>query len=165
MKGRLIQKFKARLGRLDTVTQAAAGDFDTVLREPVKRDATGDGHGALVRTERTADVVPCQVGNNRWENRAQTDLGNDPDGDVVLYFFAKDLEEASLFDAATGRPLIQVGTRLLALLDCRDETTVLDYGAGLFCEESSPVGWGLSMARPRRNLVRAVFRRRKRGSR
>lgn len=165
MRGRLIQKFKAKLRRLDTVTQAAAGDFDDVFRTPVKADADGDGIGDVVRTERTANILPCQVASPRYENRSQTDSGNDPDSEVTLYLHARDLEAAGLFDTTTGRPLIQVGTRLESILDYRTEAVVVSYPGGLFCEESSPVGWGLGMARPKRNLVKATFRRRRRSGR
>lgn len=165
MRGRLIQQFKARLYRLDTATQETAGQFDDIFRSPVKTDTAGDGHGAVVRTERTAELVACQVASPRYENRSQTDAGNDPDSEVTLYFHAPDLEAAGLFDSTTGRPLMQVGTRLDALLDRMTEAVVLSYPDGMFCEESSPVGFGLNMARPERNLVKATFRRRKRAGR
>lgn len=165
MRGRLIQKFAARIRRLDTVTQAGADNFDDVFRTPVKSDATGDGHGSVVRTERAADLLPCQVASPRYENRSQTEMGNDPDSEITLYFHASDLEAASLIHATTGRPLIQVGTRLDAILDKRTSEVVMTFPDGLFCTESSAVGWGLGMSRPKRNLVKATFKRRRRSGR
>lgn len=165
MRGRLIQRFLAELKRLDTATQASAGNFDDIFRTPKKSDASGDGHGSVIRTEHDSDIIPCQVASPRYENRKQTDMGNDPDSEITLYFHAKDLESEGLFDSTTGRPLIQVGTRLVALLDKKTQSTVLSYPDGLFCEESTPVGWGLNMARPKRNLVKAIFRRREKAGR
>jgi hypothetical protein len=161
MRGRLIQRFKARLYLLNTQAQEAAQEYDSVLREPIKIDTAGDGIGSLARRE-TVITVPCQVGNRRYENRQQTNLGNDPDADFVLYFFAKDLEAVGLFDPATGKALIQVATRLGALLHKRTEAVVLDFTGEneLFCEECEPSGWGLCMADPKRNLSRAVFSQR-----
>jgi hypothetical protein len=165
MRGRLIQKFKARIRRLDTSTQETAGNFDDIFRTPKKSDSTGDGHGSVVRTERDAELLDCQIASPRYENMAQSEMGNDPDSEITLYFFAKDLEDSSLFDSTTGRPLIQVGTRLDAILDRLTGDTVLIFPDGLFCDESYPVGWGLNMARAQRNLVKARFVRRKRAGR
>jgi hypothetical protein len=54
--------------------------------------------------------------------------------------------------------------QLLAAAKAGDPTA-MDQVLRLFCEESSLAGWGLNMARPQRNLVRAVFKSRKWGAR
>ena len=163
MRGKLIQRFRAAIYRLDTTTTRSSNHYDDVFREPIQVDGDGDGIGALQRDEHSAVYVPCQVGNRKWEKLEPTDLGSDTDSDFVLYFHMYDLEAASLVDATTGRPLIGIGDRLDSIRSYLDQTVVVlkfQTPPGMYCVEATPSGWGLHMAGPKVNLVRAVFRSR-----
>lgn len=156
MRGRLIQRFKAEIARLDTVATEIAGQYDHDFREIKRSDATGDGIGTVQRQEHTAVILPCQVGSRTFEALQASDLGNAPQTELVLWLHFADLEEAGLVDATTGQPLIHVGDRIVSIRDYFDGSVVLAMRTppGLYVEEARSSGWGLNMARPQRNLLR-----------
>lgn len=155
MRGRLIQRFKAEIARLDTVSTAALPGYDDDFREVIADDtATGDGIGDLQRVEHAVDIVPCQIGSRSWEALQSQDLGNTPQTDLTMYLHFADLERLSLVDA-DGQSLIKVGARLVSIRDYLDESVVVSIRTppGLYVVEARPAGWGLNMARPTRNLL------------
>lgn len=165
MFGRLIQKFKASVARLDTAATATASGYDDIFGSVLKSDAgVGTGIGTSLRQEHAAMLVPCQVGSNRWEALQASDMGVSPDSDFVLYFLWYDLERLGLVDATTKRSLIGIGDRIVSLNDYVTEEVVLTVPTppGLYVVEATPRGWGLGMLRPTRNLLRVVCRDRPR---
>ena len=69
-------------------------------------------------------------------------------------------------DAASGDALIRPGDRLAAIRDlCGDLVQEVRTPPGLFVTESRPIGFGLNMARPRRNLLLVTFEDRRQGAR
>lgn len=159
MRGRLIQKFKVEIARLDTTATEIAGQYDPDFREIKRTDASGDGIGTVERQEHTAVILPCQVGSRTFEALQASDLGNVPQSDLVLWLHFQDLEEASLVDTATGQPLIHTGDRIVSIRDYFDEAVVLAIRTppGLYVQEARSSGWGISMARPTRNLLRLTL--------
>jgi hypothetical protein len=163
MGGRLIQKFKAEIARLDTVATEAASAYDSNFRTIKKVDSSGDGVGAKDRREHTPfDIVPCQIGSRQFEALRQSLMGNDPDSEVVVWFHFRHLQNLSLVDSTTGRPLINTGDRLVSIKDYWTEDTVLDIltPPGLYVQEATSAGWGINIARPKRNLLQVKFRER-----
>lgn len=159
MRGRLIQRFKAEVARLDTDATRTGGHYDDVFRETVFVDGTGDGIGTDQRQEHTPDILPVQIGEETWEALRAHELGNLPQTDLVLWFHYRDLELASLVDGTTGHCLIGVGARLVSIRDYLTEDVVLAVRTppGLYVTEARPRGWGINMARPTRNLLRCTF--------
>jgi hypothetical protein len=162
MRGRLIQKFRAELARLDTTATRAGDYYDDDFREVKTVDSAGDGVGVVQRQEHAAVLVPCQVGSRTWEALRTTDLGNVPQTDLVLYFHFADLEALSLVDATTGEALIHTGDRLVSLRDYQSEAVVqaVRTPPGLYVVRADPSGWGLNLSRPKRNILRVTFNQR-----
>jgi hypothetical protein len=162
MRGRLIQRFKAQIARLDTTATRSGGYYDDVFREVTMTDTDGDGIGEPQRQEHADDIVPCQVGSRAWEALQAHDLGNVPQTELILRFHFKDLERLSLVDATSGEALIHVGDRLVATLDYRTGEVVqaIRTPPGLYVQRADPSGWGISMSRPRRNLLRVTWNER-----
>mgnify|MGYP001820980343 CR=1 FL=1 len=161
MRGRLIQKFKAEVARLDTTSTRSGGYYDDDFRE-VKTVDGGDGVGVVQRQEHAAVIIPCQVGNRNWEALRAHDLGNVPQTDLVLYFHFRDLEAASLVDATTGEALIHTGDRLVSLRDYQTEAVVqaVRTPPGLYVIRADPSGWGINLSKPARNLLRVSWNQR-----
>lgn len=161
MRGRLIQKFLAKIARLDTAAIETAGNYDADFRELLMADSVGDGVGQPARLEHEAITVPVQIAPNTWESLQATDVGNAPNTEIVLYFHFRDLELLSLLDPVSGDALIRVGDRLVEI---QDRTGVLIQSIrtppGLYCIESAPVGWGISLLRPTRNLLKTRWQER-----
>jgi hypothetical protein len=161
MRGRLIFQFTAELARLDTNAIEVAGDYDHTFREVLKVDNDGDGIGESQRQEHTHDMIPCQVEPQTWEGLRAHDLGNNLEIDVALVFHFRDLERLSLV-APDGNPLISVGDRLVAIWNRAGSTKVQDVRTppGLYVTEATPIGYGLDLANPSRNLLLVTFQQR-----
>lgn len=159
MRGRLIQRFKAEIARLDTTATEIAGQYDHDFREIRRVDSVGDGIGTVQRQEHTPVLIPCQIGGRTFEELRATDLGNAPRSEIVLWLHFADLETLSLVDATTGLPLINTGDRLVSIRNFLDETVVLSIRTppGLYVEEARSSGWGINMAAPTRNLLRVTL--------
>lgn len=168
MRGRLINPFKARIHRFDTVGTAADPDgageltsgFDDVFREPVRLP---EGEAASnTRKELAPILIPCQFeGDDAQGALEQMGAGNDPRFLVRLVFHFADLELMGLVDPITGEALVRVNDRFDAIYR-HDDETLIQYvggatpdGGGLYCIEARPVSFGLSGGE--RNLLVCVF--------
>ena len=167
MRGRLIFSFLAELFRLDTHAMAtvdpdAAGPletgYDPDFKEPVVVDQDDDGIGERIRAERDPVRVPCQVDTKVFEELRMFASGNAPRSRIDLIFHFKDLERLGLVDAASGDALVRPGDRLAALYDKAGALVQsVRTPPGLYVTEARPTGFGLNMARPRRNLLLVAF--------
>jgi hypothetical protein len=161
MRGRLIFQFMAELARLDTNAIETAGDYDHTFREVIKVDTDNDGIGESQRKEYAHDMVPCQVEPQTWETLRAHDLGNNVEIDVALVFHFRDLERLSLVQS-DGNPAIHVGDRLVAIWNRAGSVKVQDVRTppGLYVTESNPIGYGLDVLAPSRNLLLVTFQQR-----
>jgi len=102
--------------------------------------------------------VPCQVDTKVFEELRMFASGNAPRSRIDLVFHFKDLERLGLVHAETGEALIRPGDRLGAIYD-RAGALVQSVRTppGLYVTEARPIGFGLHMARPRRNLLLVAF--------
>jgi hypothetical protein len=92
--------------------------------------------------------------------------GNAPKSRIDLVFHFKNLERLGLVDSATGDSLLRPGDRLGCLRDlCGDLVQEIRTPPGLYITESRPLGFGLNMAMPRRNLLLVTFEDRMQGAR
>jgi hypothetical protein len=158
MRGRLIQKFVAELGRIDTSAIEAAGNFDDAFREATSIDTDGDGVGDPTRQEMTAIQIPCQIESEVWEALSAHVMGADPDFDIRLVFHFRDLESLGLV-GSDGNATITIGDRLIRILDKAGTTEIQQVPAErpLYVTEALPRGWGICMANPTRNLLVVTF--------
>jgi hypothetical protein len=158
MRGRLIFAFLAELHRLDTVATATTPPgYDDDFKEPALLD-TGGAIGERVRREHPPVLLPCQVETEAFESLQSFAAGSSPRSHVRLVFHFADLERAGLVDPATGAALVRVGDRLGAILDSGGELVQrIRTPPGLYVTEARPTGFGLFMARPRRNLLLVSF--------
>jgi hypothetical protein len=168
MRGRLIFAFAAELCRLDTAATAAdpdgagpfASGYDPDFRESVvvEADGDGDGVGTPLRREHAPVRVPCQVETKIVEELRATGAGNAPRSRVDLVFHFRDLERLGLVDPETGDALVRPGDRLAAIYDRTGALVqAVRTPPGLYVTEARPVGFGLGMARPHRNLLLVAF--------
>ncbi len=167
MRGRLIFKFLAEVHRLDTRTLAVedpdgagplTGGYDPDFKEPVLVDTNDDGIGERIRKEHAPVRIPCQVEPDAFEALQEYASGNSPRSRVRLVFHFADLERLGLVDAASGDALIRVGDRLGAINDLAGSLVqAVRTPPGLYVTEAKPMGFGLFMPRPRRNLLLATF--------
>ncbi len=167
MRGRLIFSFLAELHRLDTLATATEdpdgagpldGGYDPDFKESVLVDTNDDGIGERIRREHPPVLVPCQIEPEVFDQLRMFASGNAPRSSIDLVFHFKDLERMALVDPATGDALIRLGDRLAAIYD-KKETLVQEVRTppGLYVTEARPIGFGLNMARPRRNLLLVSF--------
>lgn len=163
MRGRLIQRFRASIARLDTEATEAAGAYDSVFRQVIRTDADGDGVGVPDRREFAAVSLPCQMWRPGYRDAQRLHaLGHNPNVELVLVFHFRDLEAASLV-AADGRALIDKGDRLAEIQDITG-TTLRTPDPELFVDWVSDRGWGINMALPTRNLLIVGFANREKVS-
>ncbi len=167
MRGRLIFPFLAELYRLDTHAMATvdpdgAGElesgYDPDFKEPVRVDRDDDGIGERVRQDLPPVRVPCQVESKVFEELRMFASGNAPRSRIDLVFHFKDLERLGLVDGATGDALVRPGDRLGSIRDVAGELVqAIRTPPGLYVKEARPIGFGLNLARPRRNLLLVTF--------
>ena len=175
MRGRLIFRFLAEIHRLDTVATATEdpdgpgpfeGGYDEDFKESVLVDSDGDGVGEPVRKEHPPVRIPCQVEPHVFEELRRFASGNAPRTDLGLVFHFRDLERMNLVEPTTGEALIRVGDRLGAIYDLAENfIQEIRTPPGLYVTESRPIGFGLCMSRPRRNLLLVAFGDRQQGMR
>jgi len=167
MRGRLIFAFLAELHRLDTASMASVdpdgpgpltSGYDPDFKEPVLVDQDDDGIGERVRQEHPPVRVPCQVDTKAFEELRMFASGNAPRSRIDLVLHFKDLERLGLVDPATGDALVRPGDRLGAIYD-KAGALVQEVRTppGLYVTEARPIGFGLNMVRPRRNLLLVTF--------
>ena len=167
MRGRLIFSFLAELFRLDTHAMATVDPdgggpletgYDPDFKELVVVDQDDDGIGERRRAEHEPVRVPCQVDTKVFEELRMFASGNAPRSRIDLVFHFKDLERLGLVDAASGDALVRPGDRLAALYDKAGALVQsVRTPPGLYVTEARPTGFGLNMARPRRNLLLVAF--------
>lgn len=162
IRGRLIYRFLAELRRR-SFGGAAFADPD--FKEPRLYDADDDGLDDRVRFELPAVNVPCQVEPKSFEELRMLASGNSPRSSFELVFHFADLERLGLVDETTGDALIRPGDRLAAIRDlCGDLVQLIRTQPGVYVTESRPIGFGLGMLRPRRNLLLVTFEDRQQGT-
>ena len=162
-RGGLIFKFKAELAQLDTSATArdpdAAGPltsgYDPDFREPLNIPVDDDVQvGDPVRAEKTLIRLDCQVESNTFEALSQMFSGNAPKTNTGLVFHFRDLEELGLVDPATGDALIRPGDRLNAIYRLDGSLVqMIRNPPGLYIIEARPIGFGLDLTAPTRNLL------------
>ncbi len=159
MRGRLLQVFLAELHRLDRALMMVAPPesglgFDPDFHEPALVDRDGDGVGERRRLELPALRVPCQVEPKTMDDLQMHAAGNSPRSKLQLVMHFRDLERLDLVDPASGVARVTPGDRLGALLT-RDGEPVQRFvdPPGLYVTEARAIGWGVHLARPRRNLL------------
>lgn len=163
MRGRLIQIFLAEIIRLDRALMIVAPPeagvgFDPDFHEPVLVDRDDDGVAERARLELPAVRVPCQIEPKTFDELRMFDAGNSPDSKLQLVMHFKDLERLGFVDARTSEPLIAPGDRLAAIYDRAGELVqAIRTPPGLYVTEARPIGWGLNVLRPRRNLLLVTF--------
>ena len=102
--------------------------------------------------------VPCQVDTKVFDELRMLASGNAPHSRLDLVFHFKDLERMGLVDAVSGDALIRAGDRLAAIrVLCGDLAQEVRTPPGLYVTEARPIGFGLNMRRPRRNLLLVAF--------
>ena len=168
MRGRLIFPFLAEIFRLDTCAMATEdpdgsgpllSGYDPDFKEPVLVDRNDDGIGERIRKEHSPVRVPCQVEPDSFEVLQEYASGNSPRSRIRLVFHFADLERMGLVDPNSGDALLRVGDRLGGLYDLGG--SLVHSIPSLFATESRPIGFGLFMSRPRRNLLLVTFEDRK----
>lgn len=163
MRGRLLQVFLAEVFRVDRALMIVAPPesglgFDPDFHEPVRVDRNDDGVGKPTRLELPPVRVPCQIEPKTMDEQRVFDAGHSPDSKLQLVMHFRDLERLELVHSHTGEALIAPGDRLAAIYDRAGELVQeIRTPPGLYVTEARPIGWGLSMARPRRNLLLVTF--------
>ncbi|MFI5301707.1 MAG: hypothetical protein ACHREM_26765 [Polyangiales bacterium] len=146
--------FLAELHRLDRPGRVVVTPhYDPDFKEPALLD-TGAAIGARGRRELPPIRIPCQVEPTTFEALEMFAAGASPRSQVQLVFHFASLERAGLVDVATGDALVRVGDRLGALYDIGGALVQrVRTPPGLYVTEARPIGFGLFMPRPRRNLL------------
>jgi len=175
LRGRLIFVFLAELHRLDTKSIALedpdsegplTGGYDRDFKEPVLVDLDDDGVSERIRREYPPIKVPCQVEPNTFEALSMHASGNVPDSEISLVFHFNDLERLDLVNVDTGDALIRPGDRLGAIYDKQGKLIQrIRNPPGLYVKEARPIGFGLNMSNPRRNLLLVTFTDRRQAAR
>ncbi|MFH0902223.1 MAG: hypothetical protein V2A73_16445 [Pseudomonadota bacterium] len=166
-RGRLIFPFLAELARLDTSATAEVdpdgmgplmSGYDADFKESVLVDADGDGLAERVRREHPAVFLPCQVEPDAFDALRLLATGNSPRTRIELLFHFSDLEREGLVDKEAGDALIRPGDRLVALHDRAGALVqAIRTPPGLYATEARPIGFGLGLGNPQRNLLLVIF--------
>ena len=158
MRGRLIFAFLAELHRLDTLATATTPPgYDDDFKEPALLDI-GDAIGTRARREHAPVLLPCQVESDAFDALQMFAAGLSPRTELRLVLHFAHLERAGLVDVARGTALVRVGDRLGAIYDAAGELVqAVRTPPGLYVTEARPIGFGLFMPRPRRNLLLVTF--------
>lgn len=129
-------------------------------------DVDNDGIGERIRIEHPPVRIPCQVEPKSFEELRMLGSGNSPRSLIDLIFHFRDLEQLDLVDAASGDALLRPGDRLGGIYDlCGDLIQTIRTPPGLYITESRPIGFGLNLMKPSRNLLMVTFEDRPTGSR
>ncbi len=155
MRGRLIFKFLAEIYRLDTSTSAT--NYDDDFKESVKTDTQ------CIRNKHPPIRIPCQVEDKLFEEMQLLASGHVPRTRVDLVFHFRDLERLELIDDA-GQARIRIGDRLSAIYDVTG-SLVQQMRSPLYVTEARPIGFGLDLLNPSRNLLLVTFEPRASGTR
>lgn len=156
--GGLVFRFYAEIYRLDPVAMAAVDPpgpattgFDDDFQEP-RLEAMG-GLGKPIRREMAAVRLPCQVEPDVWDQLRMFDAGNSPSTGIVLTMHFDDLARAGLV-TASGEPTLRAGDRLGGLYDLAGALVqTIRNPPGLYIDEFRQDSFGLSLRRPKRQLL------------
>ncbi len=155
MRGRLVQKFKVKIARLDTVATGAvpgAGwDDDFYQPKPVQ---DGTHLGVDSRQYHEPDVLWCQLDRIVWGKVDATRGGQQKEADLIIVLAWKELESKGLIDS-DGQPVFRRGDKIIELLTKKGALELrFDEPPGLFVREWDRAGHGLAAFRTARtNLL------------
>ncbi len=155
MRGRLVFPILAELHRLDRRGIAASTpSYDVDFKEPALLDV-GEAIGVRARREHPPIRVPCQIESEAFEALGEmSGAGATLHSQLRLVFHFQHLERVGLVDATTGAALICVGDRVDGFFDTTGALIQrVRTPPGLYVTEARPIGFGLFMPRPRRNLL------------
>jgi hypothetical protein len=157
VRGRLVFPFLAEIYRLDRSETAVSPGYDPDFKEPALVDV-GNAIGERARSEHPPVRLPCQIEPEDFDALQMFASGDVPQSHLRLLCLFRDLEHAALVDRATGDALIRTGDRLGAIFDSSgDLVQRIRTPPGLYVTEARPIGFGLFMPRPRRNLLLLTF--------
>lgn len=166
-RGRLIFPFKLDIAQLDTNATAVItdGGYDEDFREPIMvPPVSGSGRGTISRSE---NIVTCraQIEPGTFEELEMMVNGRSPSSQITVIMHYRDLEDAGLVEATTGRPMIRVNDRLDAIKHDLTEELIeqIPNPPGLFVTQVQSRGFGLSSLQ--RNLLLVTFETRDLGVR
>lgn len=153
--GGLIFRFFADVYRLDPAAMAAvnppgpaATGFDDDFQEPRLETP-----GAPIRREMAPVRLPCQVEPDVWDQLRLFDAGNSPSTGIVLTMHFDDLARAGLV-SASGEPTLRPGDRVGGLYDVTGALVQeIRNPPGLYIDELRQDSFGLSLRRPKRQLL------------
>jgi hypothetical protein len=157
MRGRLIFRFYAEIFPFDpsaTEHGVPTGGFDPDFRETIVVGPDTQQIGERLRQEHAALRIPCQIEPESWEALEMFAAGEVPHSRLDLLFHFRHLEALGLVDPISGAAGIRVGDRLAGVLDAAGERVLsVATPPGLYVQEVRPMGFGLHLPRPRRNLL------------
>ncbi len=157
-RGRLIFPKVLEIARYDPAATADIGGFDPVLREPKVTNKNRVGQDARKRTrEEKLVTVEGQIETDTFERMAMGSLGNAASSRLGVVCFAEALEEAGLYEVATGRSLFKPTDRLARILDPETGGLLLaiEDPPGLYCTSCKPCGFGFGSGSA--NLLELIF--------
>lgn len=168
-RGRLINRFTARLGVLDAEATGADPDtegpatsgYDDVFRVPVLVSTEAAPTTGEVRRLELEQDLPCQVEDDTWEALQMMRSGDSPRTQVTIVFHFRDLEEREVVDERGEATCPKKGDRLVGIYQADGETLVQAMPEGdeaLYCTQVAPRSFGLSGGK--RNLLVCTFERR-----
>lgn len=172
-RGRLIFPFKAQIYQLDIAATSQDPDgagllesgYDSDFKETVIVQQAGQQLGTDARQEMAPVMLECQVEPDTFSAMQQLFSGNVPDADIALVFHFADLEAIGLVDAG-GNALLKTSDRLGGIYSMSGEQVMnVPNPPGLYAVEIRPIGFGLNMESPKRNLLLVTFNDRERGAR
>lgn len=157
-RGRLIFPKLLEVARYDTAATDDTGGFDPILREPLVTNKNRIGQDPRKRArEETLVTVLAQIETDTFQRLAMGALGNAPGSRLGIVCFAEDLEEAGLYEIATGMSRFKVTDRLARILDPEtgEQLLVIEDPPGLYCTSCKPCGFGFGSGSA--NLLELIF--------
>jgi hypothetical protein len=155
-RGRLIFPKVIEIGRLDTATLAADGDYDPIMRERITSNRNRVDQARNTPRPEIVVRVRAQIETSSYQRMIMTGTGNAPDSFMVAVLLASELEEAGFIDSTTKQPLIKPTDRLIAVHE-PDGSQILAVTdpPGLFATMVQPAGFGFGAGGY--NLVEVTF--------
>jgi hypothetical protein len=166
-RGALIFPFIFDIAQLDTEATAADPDvagpltsgYDDEFREPVIiPPASGSARGVSARKESIIQVR-AQFEEGSFETQTMMLTGNSPRSIIKLVLHYQDLEDAGLVEIATGRPMLRINDRLVAVREIDNGALIETFPdpPGVYCIEVQSRSFGLGT---HRNLLLMTFQQR-----
>jgi hypothetical protein len=155
MRGRLIQKFKVVIARLDTVATGAVvgGGWDPDFHEPVPVE-DGTQVGADSRRYHPEETFTCQLDRKTWGKVDATRGGQEKEADIIIVLHWPELQKRGLIDS-NGQPLFRRGDKVIRILTKKGVLDLMfDDPPGMFITEWDRAGHGLAaFGTPKTNLL------------